>query len=83
MNTEVRYDPERQLLYVRLKERGVAITRTEDFGRDRYVDYDESDEVVGVEFIAIKQEGLDLRGIPEADRIAEAIGTLRELEPVR
>jgi hypothetical protein len=47
------------------------------------VDYDESDEVVGVEFLAIQQEGLDLRGIPEADRIADALETLRELEPVR
>jgi uncharacterized protein YuzE len=83
VNIDVRYDTERQLLYVQLKKPSGSVTHTEDFDRDRYVDYDESDEVVGVEFLAIKQEGLDLRGIPEADRIADALETLRELESVR
>ncbi len=77
MNIEVRYDPSRQLLYVRLKESRGAIVNTKDFGRDRYVDYDEDGEVVGIEFLALRQDGLDLDGLPEADRVAEAIESIQ------
>ncbi len=77
MNIEVRYDPSRQLLYVRLREPRGAIVNTKDFGRDRYVDYDEVGEVMSIEFLALHQDGLDLDGLPEADRVAEAIESIQ------
>lgn len=79
MNIEVRYDPEPQLLYVRLKESRGAIVNTKDCGRHRYVDYDEDGEVVGIEFLALRRDGLDLDGLPEADRVAEAIESIQSL----
>ena len=45
MSTEVNYDGERGLLYVQLRDPPGSIERTEDFGRDRYVDYDEAGNV--------------------------------------
>lgn len=50
---------------------------TKDFGRDRYVEYDEVGEVVSIEFLALHQDGLDLDGLPEADRGAEAIESIQ------
>ena len=83
MNIEVRYDPERQLLYVRLRKPEGSIERTEDLGGDRYVDYDQAGNVVGIEFLAIAQDGLDLAGLPDADRIAQALNAIpRPVTPV-
>ncbi len=83
MNVDVRYDAERQLVYVRLKSAHGPVVATEDFGRDRYVDYDESGDVVGIEFLAIGQDGVDLNGLPQADRVADVIESIQRLVVAR
>ncbi len=76
MSTEVNYDAERGLLYVQLRAPIGSIERTEDFGRDRYVDYDEAGNVVGVEFLAIAQDGLNLDGLPEIEQIISVLNSV-------
>ena len=66
----VRVDRETSMAYVRLT--AAKIRYTEDFGDHRLVDYDEANEVVGVEFIGIKG-GADLDGLPEAERVRAAL----------
>jgi len=83
VNVDVRYDPERQLLYVRLKWPHGPLVETEDFGGDRYVDYDDSGDVVGIEFLAIGEDGVNLEGLPEADRVEEAIESIQRLVVAR
>ncbi len=83
MNIEVGHDPERLPLYVRLNAPLGSIVTTEDFGRDRYVNYDEAGEVVGIEFLALQKDGFDLDGLPEAHRVAEAIESIPSLVPAR
>lgn len=77
------YDTERQLLYLRLKPEHGPVVATEDFGRDRYVDDDDSGDVVGLEFLAIEQDGIDLDGLPEADRVGDAIESIQRLVVTR
>jgi YD repeat-containing protein len=76
VSTEVNYDGERGLLYVQLRDPPGSIERTEDFGRDRYVDYDEAGNVVGVEFLAIAQDGLNLDGLPEVEQIISVLNSV-------
>lgn len=83
MNVDVRYDPERQLLYVRLKSPHGPVVTTEDFGGDRYVDYDGDGDVVGIEFLAVAQDGVVLGGLSEADRVEEAIESIQRLVVAR
>lgn len=83
MNIDVRYDAERQLLYVRLKSPHGPVVVTEDFGGDRYVDYDDSGDVVGIEFLAVRQDGVDLEGLPEADGVEDAIESIQRLVVAR
>jgi len=67
---KVRVDHEASMMYIRLTP--AEIRYTEDFGDDRLVDYDDRDRVVGVEFIGIAG-GVDIDGLPEPDRIREAL----------
>lgn len=67
---KVRVDREASMAYVRLT--AAKILYTENFGDHRLVDYDETDEVVGVEFIGI-DGGADLDGLPEAERVRAAL----------
>jgi len=83
VNVDVRYDPERELLYVRLKAPHGPVVATEDFGRDRYVDYDDAGDVVGIEFLAISEDGVNLEGLPEADRVGDAIESIQRLVVAR
>ena len=70
MATKVRVDRAASMAYVRLT--AAKIHYTENFGDHRLVDYDEADEVVGVEFIGI-DGGADLDGLPEAERVRAAL----------
>ena len=70
MAIRVRVDREASMAYVRLT--AAKIHYTEDFGDHRLVDYDETGEVVGVEFIGI-EGGADLDGLPEAERVKAAL----------
>ena len=73
----VRYDSEADAVYIKLREPAGKV-ETEFIDVARYVDYDEHNNVVGVELLGVSQ-GIDLDGLPEAERIAEA---LRALQPV-
>ena len=68
---QLEYDTEADAIYGRFRDpRGrVRSHRIDD---RRIVDYDELDEVVGVELLAVSH-GVDLDGVPEASRIAEAM----------
>ena len=66
----IRYSPESNAVYIQLTDADVAHTKIID--DLRIVDYDESWNVVGVELLGASA-GLDLRGLPEHDRLeAEA-----------
>jgi uncharacterized protein YuzE len=74
----VKYDPDADALYVRLREpEGEVHTRPLD--DLRIVDYDERNAVVGVELLAVLEVGVKLEGLPEAERIDQALASLREL----
>ncbi len=68
---EVRYDPEADALYVDLQEAQGRV-RTRRIDEQRLLDYDERGELVGIEFLFVSR-GVSLEGLPEAERIAEAM----------
>jgi uncharacterized protein YuzE len=66
----ISYSPESDAVYIQLSDRDVAHTRTIDDAR--IIDYDADWQVVGVELLGASA-GLDLRDLPERDRLeAEA-----------
>lgn len=72
----VRYDPDVDALYIKLRE-PVGHIETDFIDVARYVDYDEEDNVVGIEILDVST-GVDLDGLPEAELVAQV---LRELQP--
>jgi uncharacterized protein YuzE len=71
---QIRFDTEADALYVQLTEpRGQVGTRVLD--DLRFVDYDEDDSVVGVEFIQVSR-GIKLDGVPRPDEIGRALHSL-------
>ena len=71
---QVEYDEEADAIAIHFEEpRGEVLT--EDFGNERYVDYDETGKVVGVEFLGVSQ-GISLEGLPEAERIKRALNAI-------
>ena len=71
----ITYDSDADAVYVTLQAPEREITETREIDLYRYVDYDEDERVVGVEFLGVSR-GIDLRGEPEAERVAEALATL-------
>jgi uncharacterized protein YuzE len=67
----VEFDPNSDALYVEFLP-DVEVVRTEEVDDLRNVDYSESGDVVGVEFLGVSG-GIDLSGIPRADDIVEAL----------
>jgi uncharacterized protein YuzE len=74
----VTYDSEADALYVYLVAQDAHVDRTEEFGDGRQVDYDVQGRVVGVEFLDASR-GIDIEGLPEAERLAEAVRSLPQL----
>ena len=70
MAASVKLSESGDLLYVRLCEGHVSTTRA--FGDDRLVDFDANGAVLGAEFLGVDGQ-VDLRGLPESDRLREAI----------
>ena len=70
---EIRYDSEADALYVRL--RGTEHARTDELDARRLVDYDASNEVIGVEFLFVSK-GVSLEGVPEAKQVADALAAV-------
>ena len=68
---QLEYDTEADAIYVRFRDPQGRV-RSHRIDDRHIVDYDERDEVVGVELLAMSH-GVDLEGIPEASRIAEAM----------
>jgi uncharacterized protein YuzE len=68
------YDPEADAIYVQFRK-PVGKVETEFIDDARYVDYDEAENVIGVEILGVSQ-GIDLNGLPEADRIAEMLNAI-------
>ena len=59
---EVELDAEADAVYVRLSDH--RVTRTEDLGAGRLVDYDAAGQPVGVEFLGVSR-GADTDGVPD------------------
>jgi uncharacterized protein YuzE len=76
----VTYDPAADAVYVYLMPQETSVDHTEEFGDHRIVDFDEQGRVVGIEFLEASR-GLDFDGIPDAERVAEAIRSLAQLTP--
>lgn len=70
---QVSYDTEADAIYVRFREPHGTV-RTESLDDLRLIDHDD-DGVIGVELLAVSR-GLNLTGLPEADRIAIAIRSI-------
>ena len=70
----VEYDAEADALYITLR-RPQGKVETEFIDDARYVDYDEANNVVGVEILGVSH-GIDLEGLPDAERIAEALSRI-------
>ena len=66
----VTVDEEHRLIYVYLRDAPVA--RTGEFGDHRMVDFAQSGEVVGVEFIGY-EEAVELDGLPAASEVSAAM----------
>jgi uncharacterized protein YuzE len=69
----ITYSEESDAVYVQLSSEAVKRTRVIDDAR--IVDYDANGMVVGVEFLGASA-GLDLRELPERERIESAIRVL-------
>jgi uncharacterized protein YuzE len=71
------YDSEADAGYIRFRSKSpgqVAYTRSID--ENRNVDYDSSDEPVGVEFLNMS-DGVRVDGLPRAEEIRDLIAALR------
>ena len=44
----------------------------------RHLEFDKDDRLLAVNFLAVSKRGIDLRGIPEAERIAAGLETLKK-----
>lgn len=69
-NIEVRVNDVGDILYLRLKQAKIASCR--EFGDLRNLDYDSEGRLIGVELIGLPG-GVSLAGLPEAERIREAL----------
>lgn len=67
---QVSYDEEADAMYVRFRPREGHIKSTR-LDEQRVLDHDDTG-VVGVEFLFVSR-GVNLEGLPEADRIAEVM----------
>jgi uncharacterized protein YuzE len=68
------YSDDIDILYVQLSDSPIAETDVIDDGR--FVDFAADGSVVGAEFIGARA-GIDLRGLPERERLEELVKVLR------
>lgn len=73
MTVRVEHNPEADALYVWLADKPYAYG--EDIDHERRIDYAQDGTPVGVEFTCISG-GVDLKEIPHAGEIAQALGKL-------
>jgi uncharacterized protein YuzE len=68
---QIHFDPEADAVLVRLRDPG-GDTAGDRLNERRIVHYDQADRPVAVELLFVSQ-GIDLEGLPEADRISVTI----------
>lgn len=75
----ITYDPVARASYVRLSNNEIAKTR--EYGDNINIDFDEDDNVVGVEFLFVKRPSITIR--QQIKKIAKEfeIPTLRRFHP--
>jgi hypothetical protein len=66
----VEFDREANALYIRLSDKPYAFG--EDINHERRIDYAADHTPIGVEFTCV-DEGVDVRDLPRADEIAQAL----------
>ncbi len=71
----ISYDTDADAVYVKLRTDIAHSAETREIDWQRYVDYDEQGQLIGVEFLGVSR-GINLTGVPEAEHVAEAIRTL-------
>lgn len=71
----ISYDSQADAVYIQFDSTAALSTDTREIDMWRYVDYDETGEVIGVEFLRVSH-GIDLTGMPEAEQVAAAIRSL-------
>jgi len=71
---ECRYDPEADAIYIRLSNKEYAYG--EELDRERRVDYAADGTPIGIELLCVST-GVDLRDIPQAQEIAQALAQHR------
>ena len=69
-DAEVRLNSVGDILYLEFHKEQIAVCR--GFGDWRNLDYDSDGRLIGVELIGLAG-GVSLRGLPEAERIREAL----------
>ena len=67
---EVRVNDAGDILYLQFRKAKIAVSR--EFGDLRNLDYDSEGHLIGVELIGLPG-GVSLLGLPEAERIREAL----------
>ncbi len=73
---QVRYDPEADAVYVSFREvEAGGIRDSLELDESRHVDYDHNDQIVGIEFLKVR-DGINLDGVPHADDIRHALEQL-------
>ncbi len=73
----VQYDPDADAVYVKLRAHE-GRTRGRRLDDRRVVHYDAEGNVVAVELLFVSQ-GMDLKGLPEADRVRDLLGSFPQL----
>ena len=73
----LRFDPEADVLFVTLRD-PEGDTAGDRLDERRIVHYDERDRPVAIELLFVSR-GIDLEGLPEADRISAAIRSFPRL----
>lgn len=72
----LQYDPEADALYVSFRELRPGEGRgSREIDESRFVAYDYDDQIVGVEFLNVR-DGIVLEGVPRAEDIRQAIERL-------
>lgn len=73
----ISYDTEADAIFVRFAD-GEGTPRNKPLDHQRYLVYDQNDELVGVELLQVSR-GVSLEGIPRAKEIADAIRPLARI----
>ncbi len=73
----VQYDPDADAVYLKLRAHE-GRTRGRRLDDRRVVHYDGKGNVVAVELLFVSQ-GMDVEGLPEADRVRDLLGSFPQL----